>query len=173
MYHPGVPPAPRESVFEARQRIGKHRARDLVRGCEMRGWTKVALGALTAIATLGLAPAASATTYYCHALPATIVGTAGSNSIGSWCSPGPDVIVTLGGDDYVNAGDGDDTVCSGTGNDRVSGQIGADTILTGSGNDTVNGGPDYDTMWLGGGADANLEAGGLEGHTIYGGPGDD
>jgi Ca2+-binding RTX toxin-like protein len=89
----------------------------------------------------------------------------------SWIS-----VFARGGDDSVNAGDGNDrvhgnrgndTLNGDGGNDRVWGGVGNDTISGGDGNDvlrgrpgndTVDGGPGNDVIWVGHGAD--VERGG-------------
>ncbi len=96
--------------------------------------------AFTATLVLGFAPAASATPT-CFGQPATIIGTDGPDDM--WhesLSPGPDVIVGLGGDDAIYAGDGDDLVCGGSGNDTVFGGNHNDRVHGDDGNDEVNGG---------------------------------
>ena len=79
------------------------------------------------------------------------------------------MIVSGGGNDTINTGDGDDRVCS---------EAGVDEINAGNGNDSVFAGPDADTVRGQGDNDILLgNAGGGDtndvGDTIVGGPGND
>ena len=71
----------------------------------------------------------------CDGVPATIVGTAGDDSLEG--TAGDDVIIGLGGDDVIRALEGRDTVCAGPGHDTESGGRGRDVIFGESGNDTL------------------------------------
>jgi uncharacterized repeat protein (TIGR01451 family) len=78
----------------------------------------------------------------CRGVPATIVGTPGSDRLIG--TGGPDVIAALGGGDTVIAEAGQDLVCSGGGNDRVVAGPAADRVFGGTGADRLlgRGGPD-------------------------------
>ena len=119
----------------------------------MRTWAKfVALATVISAPFISAHPASAA--YACMGRPATLVGTQAADVIKGIASSGPDVIVTLGGDDTVLAGDGNDIVCSGSGDDTVSGMRGKDAIRAGDGDDAVGGGYNSDVLYLGRGADA-------------------
>jgi predicted extracellular nuclease len=96
----------------------------------------------------------------CNGLPATIIGTAGDDTINA--TNGNDVIVALGGNDIVNGGNGNDVICGGAGNDTINGGNGDDTLIGNIGNDTLDGGNGNDTLDGGAGLD-----------TLKGGNGDD
>lgn len=83
-------------------------------------------------------------------LPATIVGTAGNDTLTG--TPATDVIVGLGGDDTIDGLSGDDRICGGDGNDTVYGNEGADRVAGDAGNDRVLGGGGDDRL-LGGDGD--------------------
>lgn len=87
----------------------------------------------------------------CEGLQATLVGTAGNDTLNG--TAGPDVIVGgagndtingLGGDDRICAGDGADVLVGGGGADRVYGEAGADQLIGYSGPDHIDGGADVD-----------------------------
>jgi Ca2+-binding RTX toxin-like protein len=98
----------------------------------------------------------------CFGLPATIVGTTGTDVLHG--TSGPDVIVARDGDDtiygnggddticgdhgsdHINAGDGNDRVDGGYANDVVNGQAGDDLLLGGSGDDRLTGGSGTDSL---------------------------
>ena len=96
----------------------------------------------------------------CAGVPATVVGTVGSDELEG--TRGPDVVVAGDGDDTVDTGPGRDLVCLGPGFDLVRLGAGPDRAVGGAGDDTLHGG---------GGGDA------LIGHSdvdaMFGGPGDD
>ena len=103
---------------------------------------------------------ALASAHTCNGLPATIVGTAGADTLRG--TPQRDVIVALGGNDTIDslggndvicAGNGNDVVRAGWGNDIVLGGAGRDTILGAHGNDVLNGGAGRDRIEGGAGAD--------------------
>jgi Ca2+-binding RTX toxin-like protein len=107
----------------------------------------------------------------CNGLAATVVGTEGSDDLRMNGTPGPDVIVGLGGDDILGRTAGDDVICGGDGRDELFGGRGNDTLLgeagkdslgDRSGNDTLLGGPGGDSLAAGPGND-----------TLLGGPGKD
>ena len=102
----------------------------------------------------------------CGGVPATIVGTAGDDTLSG--TEDNDVIVGLGGDDLIRGGEGNDLVCGGTGDDSLysgpSGVMpGREEVYGGSGNDKLFAGfveePISDTAW--------------ETAYLYGGRGDD
>jgi hypothetical protein len=74
----------------------------------------------------------------------TIVGTPDPDLL--FGTPGPDVILALGGDDLIFGGGGRDYICAGTGDDVVYGEGGRDFIKGGPGNDLLFGGRGYDTV---------------------------
>lgn len=89
----------------------------------------------------------------CDGLPATILGTDGSDNLLG--TAGDDVIVTLGGDDLVDAAGGSDIVCGGdgadiliggTGNDRLFGENGDDDLRGDDGDDFMSGGSGQDAL---------------------------
>lgn len=96
----------------------------------------------------------------CGGVPATVVGTAGSDDLVG--TRGADVVVAGGGDDIVDTGPGRDLVCLGRGFDLASLGGGADRVLGGAGDDTLNGG---------GGADVLIGQSDVD--AMFGGPGDD
>ena len=93
--------------------------------------------------------AAHAAVPTCFGRPATMIGTNGPDSF----SGDPyvtDVIVALGGNDFISGGrdyptGAPDYICAGPGADYISGSSGADHILGGDGNDEMEGsfGGDY------------------------------
>ncbi|MGI8738432.1 MAG: calcium-binding protein [Gammaproteobacteria bacterium] len=110
----------------------------------------------------------------CDGLTATIVGTAGDESLVG--TSGPDVIQGLGGvdtiqglagDDVMCGGDGNDTILSNRGNDRAFGEGGNDRVLGGIGVDELDGGANFDQLFgnegndeiLGGAGRDNLDGG--------------
>lgn len=120
----------------------------------------------------------------CNGLAATIVGTEGSDDLRMNGTPGPDVIVGLGGDDIqiqrIVGGAGDDVICGGDGrdelfggrgNDTLLGEAGEDTLGDRSGNDTLLGGPGGDRLFAGPGNDTLLGEAGKD--ALYGEAGKD
>jgi len=87
----------------------------------------------------------------CGGKPATIVGTAGNDTLNG--TPGADVIAGLGGNDTIQAARGNDIVCGGSGRDRVGGGAGRDRASGNSGNDRVGGGTGNDRVSGGTGND--------------------
>lgn len=77
-------------------------------------------------------------------------------------TPGPDVILTRGGRDWVEGGNGDDIVCTGGGPDIVDAGNGDDVIFAGGGPDSVVASNGNDVVRGGGGPDQ-----------VFGGNGDD
>lgn len=78
----------------------------------------------------------------CRGVAATIVGTAGADSLTG--TGGPDVIVGLDGNDTIAALGGRDLICAASGDDRVTAGSAADRIFGGAGHDRLlgRGGPD-------------------------------
>lgn len=122
----------------------------------------------TVVLALGLlAPTLGAVTPAAHAVPscqgrtATLVGTSGDDEITG--TPGPDVVVLLGGDDtfddllggndVVCGGPGDDVLRGGAGDDILVGQAGADELAGEDGADRLGGGSGRDRLAGGAGAD--------------------
>lgn len=102
----------------------------------------------------------------CAGRAATIVGTAGNNTLHG--TPGRDVIVGLGGLDEIHGEGGDDFICGGSfadtlyggsGDDFVNGGSGSDFLTGGSGDDLVRGGRGTDTLYAGGRGDDVYEGG--------------
>jgi hypothetical protein len=89
----------------------------------------------------------------CLGLPATKVGTEGSNVING--TSGADVIVGLGG------------------NDKIKGRGGRDLLCGGAGNDTLTGGRAIDEFDGGDGKDVLYSRDGVKETTVKGGPGSD
>jgi Ca2+-binding RTX toxin-like protein len=87
----------------------------------------------------------------CKGLPATIVGTAGSDVRTG--SLGRDVIAGLGGNDTLSGIGGSDVICGGAGKDLLKGGKGKDTLLGQKGKDTLKGGGGKDLCKGGKGAD--------------------
>jgi hypothetical protein len=104
----------------------------------------MALGAQTGAQTQAPTPRGQAPPT-CKGKPATVVGTNGIETPGQFPpgfhgTPGPDVIVALGGSDGVIAGgDGNDLICGGKGADYLVGGQGNDTLLGQAGRDSLNG----------------------------------
>jgi Ca2+-binding RTX toxin-like protein len=109
----------------------------------------MALGAQTAAQTQAPTPPGQAPPT-CKGLAATIVGTEGPDAnSGSGAdfirgqligTPGRDVIVALGGDDFdVYGGAGNDVICGGPGKDKLNGGAGKDTLLGQAGSDLLDG----------------------------------
>ena len=84
----------------------------------------------------------------CNGLAATIVGTAGNNTING--TSGRDVIAGLGGVDKIYGGGGNDVICGGDGNDELEGGAGDDWLDGGAGaSDSIRGDGGYDTCLSG------------------------
>lgn len=96
----------------------------------------------------------------CAGRQATIVGTAGPDTLKG--TAGPDVIAGRGGADVISGLGGDDLICGDAGPDRIGGGGGRDRILGGAGADLLNGGAGRDVL-----------AGGLGADTLKGGAGVD
>ena len=84
----------------------------------------------------------------CNGLAATIVGTAGNNTING--TSGRDVIAGLGGVDKIYGGGGNDVICGGDGNDELEGGAGDDWLDGGAGtSDSIRGDGGRDTCLSG------------------------
>jgi Trypsin/RTX calcium-binding nonapeptide repeat (4 copies) len=92
-----------------------------------------------------------AATATCKGLPATIVGTDGSDV--RVASPGRDVIAGLGGNDTLSGLGGNDVICGGAGKDNLKGGKGKDTLLGQKGKDALKGGGGKDLCKGGKGTD--------------------
>jgi Ca2+-binding RTX toxin-like protein len=111
-----------------------------------RLFTVIAASSLVA-APLMLSASSQAVTPMCFGQPATVVGTAGPDSLGG----GPtDVVYGGGGDDDL----GGYIVCGGPGADYIIGQPYTDNKLSGGGgDDRIDAWFGVDTLWGGGGND--------------------
>jgi uncharacterized repeat protein (TIGR01451 family) len=87
----------------------------------------------------------------CSGQPATVVGTAASDTLIG--RPGPDVIAARGGGDLIKGRGGNDIVCSGSGRDTAKGGAGDDRLKGGRGRDRLRGGVGDDAMFGGPGRD--------------------
>jgi Tol biopolymer transport system component len=87
----------------------------------------------------------------CAGRSATIVGTAGDDSIVG--TRHADVIAGLSGDDRILGAGGNDVICGLAGNDRLRGGGGADLLVGGSADDFVRGGDGADRLGGGSGND--------------------
>lgn len=102
------------------------------------------LAASTTLAAGLLVAPAHAAAPLCFGKPATIVGTAGPDSLRS-SDEVSDVIWGAGGNDYISGGDfygvqtHPDLLCGGPGDDRISGSPGNDKLSGGQGADYVRG----------------------------------
>lgn len=105
----------------------------------------------------------------CNGLPATIVGTSGSEILQG--TNGNDVILARGGNDIINARGGNDTVCAGDGNDIVNADGGNDWVDGGMGKNILNGGGGMDTLL--GGTNDDVLNGGADNDTMNGAAGFD
>jgi Tol biopolymer transport system component len=83
------------------------------------------------------------TTATCGKKPATIIGTAASETLTG--GPGADVISGQGGKDTINGLGGKDLICGDAGADKLNGGKGKDKLYGGKGNDRLNGGKGKDT----------------------------
>ena len=105
----------------------------------------------------------------CNGRRATIVGTAGNDTIKGTVYD--DVITGRAGDDVINGAGGNDVVCGGNGNDTLNGGPGRNILRGGNGNDTVNGGDSRDRLYGGPGDDALNGGNGVD--KLHGGTGND
>lgn len=109
----------------------------------------VALAVLAALGMLGTqlavtAAHAAGAVPMCGGKRATIVGTAGADSIRG--TRRADVIVGRGGSDVIDGRGGNDLICGNGGDDRLSGGAGADRLGGGPGNDRMYGGDGRDVV---------------------------
>jgi Ca2+-binding RTX toxin-like protein len=87
----------------------------------------------------------------CRGLPATIIGTQGSDERTG--SRGRDVIVARGGSDTLSGLGGNDVICGGAGKDTLKGGKGKDSLLGQKGKDALKGGGGKDLCTGGKGND--------------------
>jgi Ca2+-binding RTX toxin-like protein len=106
-----------------------------------------------AVAPPGAAPPLPAA-HACKGIPATIVGTDGSDVRTG--TPRRDVIAGLGGNDKLFGAGGNDLICGGKGNDKLRGQKGNDRLYGDAGRDTLEGGPGTDILRGGAGKDKQI-----------------
>lgn len=81
------------------------------------------------------------------------------------------MLVGLGGDDYLTGGSVSDTLLGGDGSDNLDGAEGADLLSGDAGGDMIEGGTGADSLF--GGADSDNLAGGEDRDLLYGGDGRD
>lgn len=81
----------------------------------------------------------------CKGKDATLVGANGRRDFLDG-GPGPDVMVSLGGDDFDDGGGGADVICGGRGKDILVGGRGKDILVGGPGKDKCAGGPGEDAL---------------------------
>ena len=117
----------------------------------------------------GQDPGSTPSPVRCNGLRATIVGTAGSNTIRG--TQRRDVIAALGGNDVVKSLGGKDVVCGGNGRDTLDGGADRDVLLGEGGPDVLKGAGDVDRLLGGPGADRLI--GGPGADRLLGGPGRD
>lgn len=116
----------------------------------------IAVSSSAALGAAMIAPSGALAAETCMGYTATIVGTAGNDTV--YGNPSAtDVVSLLGGNDTYIEDSSNDVVCLGAGDDQLVNSIG--TI---SGNDTVQGGPGNDVI-----------AGFAGSDTLIGGDGDD
>jgi secreted trypsin-like serine protease len=106
---------------------------------------------LTPPSAPGAAPSPGAAPPACNGIPASIVGTDGSDVLSG--TPARDVIAGLGGNDKLSGLAGDDVICGGAGKDTLRGGKGNDKLYGEAGKDTLKGGPGNDKLKGGGGKD--------------------
>jgi Ca2+-binding RTX toxin-like protein len=110
------------------------------------------IGLLVAGAFLLTAAPAQAAVPTCFGREATIVGTAGGDTL-MGTSDATDVIVGLGGNDLIHSVEGGDFLCGNSGDDLVQGGTVADHISGGAGDDALNGSGGDDVLDGGEGTD--------------------
>jgi hypothetical protein len=81
----------------------------------------------------------------CQSFVATLVGTAGADSITG--GPEGDIITGLDGADTIDGGDGSDVICGRGHGDVIFGGPGHDLITGGWGDDVIDGGDGYDVCY--------------------------
>lgn len=74
----------------------------------------------------------------CFGREATIVGTAGDDNLLGEATEGADVMVGLGGSDWISGFEGDDFYCGNSGNDDLWDYLGDDHMAGDAGNDQFN-----------------------------------
>lgn len=104
------------------------------------------------LAVVGNSTPSGAGVIGCGGLPATIIGTSGSDHLVG--TEGADVIVGLGGPDLIEGRGGGDYICGGGKGDTLEGGGGDDRIWGGGGDDALNGGPGNDRTIGGSGTDS-------------------
>lgn len=114
-------------------------------------------------------PAQGAAAPTCFGQRATIVGTAGVDTIRGTAHA--DVIVARAGADVIKGRGGNDKICGGAGADRINGGAGRDKIAGGTGADVIRGDLGADRLW--GGTGADVIRGGFGADRIRGGAGSD
>ena len=124
-------------------------------------WTLI-LSVIALAVGLVVAQASAGAASTCQGQTATIVGTAGDDTLTG--GPGNDVVALLSGDDFFDGQGGNDVVCGDSGADFLVGGAGDDTLDGGSGNDQVRG--DFFSA-------AGDAAGDGGNDTLIGGPGGD
>jgi uncharacterized delta-60 repeat protein len=124
--------------------------RAVISGDAFDGSSKLLVGRFTADPTPGATGAAGSAR--CAGMKATIVGTAGADSLRG--TRKADVIAGLGGNDTISALAGNDVVCGGAGRDTLRGGAGKDRLLGGTGRDRLIGGAGRDVCKGGAGKDA-------------------
>ncbi|MDO5558176.1 MAG: hypothetical protein Q4F95_01115 [Oscillospiraceae bacterium] len=82
-------------------------------------------------------------------LAKTLIGTDDDNVLNAIYNQEQNTLSGLGGDDTLNAGNGDDILIGGAGNDTLNAGNGNDILDGGTGNDTLNGGNGQDTYIYG------------------------
>ncbi len=87
------------------------------------------------VAETGACDAGAYEIYLCAALPANVVGSAGSDALRG--SQSQISAVGFGGGDLIFGGPGNDALCGGDGTDVLDGAAGADFLLGGAGTDIV------------------------------------
>jgi Ca2+-binding RTX toxin-like protein len=110
---------------------------------------------LTPPSAPGAAPSPGAAPPACNGIPASIVGTDGSDVLSG--TPARDVIAGLGGNDKLSGLAGDDVICGGAGKDTLMGGKGNDKLYGEAGKDTLKGGPGNDKLKGGGGKDKQVQ----------------
>lgn len=142
----------------------------------------LALSGIPAAPVAAVQPNDAARAVKCAGLPATILGTSGSDELTG--TDGRDVVVALAGDDFIETGPGRDVVCAGDDFDHVRTGGGRDLVLGGAGDDYADLGAGRDVAHGQGGVDAlfgkagedDLRGGAGKGITteaLIGGAGDD
>jgi Ca2+-binding RTX toxin-like protein len=141
-----------------------------IRRVRFLGQATALLGVAAAfVASTGWVVRAEAAIVYCYGKPATVVGTAGNETINAsdGVTEGDDVINGLGGNDRIAGLGGDDIICGGAGTDGLHGDGGDDKIAGNAGDDVILGDDGFD--WLEGFEGDDLIMGGPEWDRVEGG----